>query len=541
MALGLKNKGKFSSSVPMTIPFPTLEDVTKVCDYVDAETLRVAQPESNAATGGSPALDTTAEDAPLPSSQCRELLESTLLLAQRAAALFNVVDGPVVAPARFVSQRTAELVSIHDDASQYLTRLKAEGREHGLSFAPLETKSAFFKFVECCHSVEKWTLGALKLSEGRESLVAASKAADVQDVQETYAAFYENSQLFFVAECTLFDPRIQRRILMPPYFAALRDHAKQLFREVERLKAIDAAIRPSIESRGSQLLFRPSISEFQFLYESLQMYLAVSILEDDITTTTYFRILLETLQREATQIADTLSHLPKAGEHASMEKKGGVATAPTSTSLSPTYPSAAAAGDGAVNLSRRPSASAPAFSESDLQHIRNVLATFDDVRHKVTELRKAIHSDIAAKDVTHRTRVPGSKAPQPATAQPAQTQQQRQQQASTSWWDSMKSAATKFIQGATDVVTCKAEVFSSSDDTDADGAPLSRTSPMSLQKSQLEAEATLLEQALDAVADGLEVEYPDVYQKDWKSSVQKSAARVFSKLESMTVVFSGGK
>jgi len=478
-------------------------------------------------------------------------MEATLFLAQRSSSLFNVIDGPVVAPARFISQRMPDLVEIHDTALNLLQRLKAEGREHGITFAAPEVRTSFFKFVECCNSIEKWTLGALKLSEGREGSQAGTGSCDVQDVQESYAAFHENSQLFFVSECTLFDPRIQRRILMPVYFGALRDHNRQLFKEVERLRLIDATIRPSIEGRGGRLIFRPTIGEFQFLYESLQMYLAVSILEDDITTTTYFRILLDSLQKEARDVSNALSLLPQAGEHAHLERKnhaspatvgigsGANVTPPpdATTLLEPGEP---------ARFSRRPSASSPAFTEVEIQKIEHTLSVFDDVRHKVSELCRTIQNDISAKNSTHKTRVPGGSrastsshsASDASGAMRGLTQQQRQQQ-STSWWQSVASAAGSLFRGVTDVVTCNAEVFASSDDFDADGAPLTSTSPMAHQKKLLEQEATLLYNALDAVADGLELEYPQLYQKDWKRAVQKHAARVFSKLESMTVVFAG--
>lgn len=515
----------------MSLALPTSEDVDVLVSYVRRQLRTHAaasaaggkkptQPEREASSDDEDVDDHQFDDATdALASTCHAIVE----IIGASTNFFSPQDGsggPVVDPARFLGSRMPQLVDLHDRAQQCSSALLAEGREHGLNFAPEDTRRCYLRFSEGIASVERWTMVGLRLCEGRggegrrssssSSEVAQQTAAvDVHDVSSVYTAFHENSQLFFLQECTLYDPRIQRRLLMPAYFTALRDHIHSLEKEVIRLHSIDTMLHEAKKT----FKFHPSLSEFQFLLESLQLYLATSIIEDELTTVTYYKILLESVQKETKSIAVRLSNLPQPPPP------------PLTGELVRATGAPAAENDPTTN----------ALSEPDQNNVEAALAAFDEVRHRTLELQSNLRRDIETKNKSHRTRI-GATPASGAAATPTAPAAPAAGSNGEGWWASLKTASERLFIGAVDVVTCKAELFPAAD-RDSTGFLLSRVSPLVNQKLKLLEQVNLLADAVEAIADEMEKRYHGVYHRDWVSRLQQSAGRVMRKLETMSVVF----
>jgi hypothetical protein len=497
----------------MTLCLPSPGDTDALVAFVlkNAHSLRRVEDEEDSTVPAVPVAVGHHELTESLESTCRGILQ----LLNTSSRFFSSPDGPVVAPTKFVANTLGELVQLNQSAKHLQKEMIAEGREHGFPFAPADVNESYVRFVDAVSSVVDWTTVGLCIAECRGDREGRHVAEDetLHDISNSYTAFYENSQLYFIQECTIFDPRIQRRLLMPAYFAALRDHIRSLRNEIDRLKGVDEVLKASTKGKAR---FNPPIQDFVFLLESLQFYLATSVIEDDLTTLTYYRILYDSVKRETQVVAERLAQLPN--EPAQSSKVPVTAAAATSTQ----HVSATAPGTSATQ--QTPSAH---------EQCSAAFAAFDDARHRVLELQSNIRRDIEAKNQTHKTRVArfGVKAPNATPFPP----EQQDASGGGGWWASLKNASNRLLCGAADVVTCRAELFPT--ETDVDGVPLSSTSPLASKKIALLAQVDLLVAALDAIAEGLELQYPDVYNRDWTSRLQKSASRMIQKLESMTVVF----
>ncbi|CUG91375.1 Hypothetical protein, putative [Bodo saltans] len=545
----------------MAYCFPTSEDTALLVAFVhqsadqlkssDVHRLRQAEvdDDDNVIASVSRSEDDDGDLSEVLKCTCDAIVATT----EESSKFFGSPDaGPVVSPSQFAQSTIGHLVQLNAKAKQLQKQLLAEGREHGLSFAPLSfapdaTKNAYGKFSDAIHAVVQWTTSALKFAEGRGDRDGrpVGHGENVHDVVPLYAAFYENSQLYFLQECTLFDPRIQRRILMPAYFHALRDHILSLRKEIDRLLSVDEVLQRSTVGAAR---FHPPIQDFSFLLESLQFYLAVSVVEDDLTTVTYYRILYDAVKRETQAVAERLAQLPNDANSSSPSPSSSAAATVADTTPRTgdafrsgplSSPSSTATATGGVPSS--PLRATP----SPHEQCSAAFAAFDEVRHRVLELQSNIKKDIDAKNQTHKTRAAGvtlAKQQQggpssPSVAVAAAALHQQAAASSAGWWSSIKSASSRLLCGAADVVTCRAEIFPT--ETDADGVPLSATSPLASKKLELLERVNLLVAAVEAIADGLEAQYPNVYHRDFFSRLQKSANRVIQHLESMTVVFKG--
>lgn len=427
-----------------------------------------------------------------------------------SASFFHSPEGPMVDPRRFFADKQPQLQELFRRSLQHQAVLEAEGREHGLNFAPEAIKAKYLCFLDSARSIESWTKTTMELLHQPPAAESGGNlTAESHDVLAIFLSFKEQSQLFFLGECTVFDPRIQRRMLMPCYFVTLRDLTKELFKEIERLRGIEQVYSRS----GKRCVFNPSITEFVFLFESLQIYLSSSIIEDELTTLTYFRIMYDSMQKQSKNIAELLSGLPK----------------PLPPHLRGQLPQSA----GEIN----PSTIGPdGLSEEQRDAIRTALASFDEIRSKTMEFKANMSRDIEQKDKSHRTRVPQGKRPQQSatTTQPPVAPVESPK----GFWGSLTTISSRLLKGAADVVTCKAEIFpAGSAEMDVDGTPLAAHSPLYEPKMQLFLLVEELVQCLEEMADGLERQYEGLYHRDWKSKVAKSAGKVMDALESMTVVF----
>ena len=352
----------------------------------------------------------------------QESTSNLLLDLQKAAAYYDAMNeagaNPISNPALFFASKSKEVVILRQRAKWYRELLVSalgflgSSKDHLKNnnlFSPTTTpggdpatvpvfnpKAAtkggeggaaqyelsvpcYAAFLESALQLESWanvTIELLQVTSGSTSSTTqrgsnnstAVPSTTAVDVSEKYLSFQASSNLFFSDTSTQFDPRLQRRLLRPQYFVALRAHLDEMNGEVQRMKDVSEV------SRSMPVAFRPSIVEFQYLHDSLAIHLAHSATEDELTSVIYFRILYDRSCKEfdtAKEIV-TLNVLEPARKE-QQASRGAHQGTDQSTKV---------AANSAVSTA---------------------LSVFDDLRVRVLSLQTALEREIRDKNRTHAT------------------------------------------------------------------------------------------------------------------------------------------
>ncbi|ORC89911.1 variant surface glycoprotein 3275 [Trypanosoma theileri] len=313
---------------------------------------------------------------------------------------------------------------------------------------------------------------------------------EVHDVSSIFYYYQNQSNLFYLTEYTFYDPRIQRRLLLPSYYQSLRDTINEINTEIERLKQLGVTLARE-RSNAITIAFRPPICEFCYLRDSLRLYWSWCVTEDDITSFQYHRMQYNKCVLEAGEVMEMLKQLRR--------------------------PPASNAANSAVWV--------PIPEERFA--VEAGFESFWRLRERVLELRDSLTGDIEKKNRTHRYRVP---APSRIDANVDDTNKSG---AITQW---ALSALRSWVQ----LVTCTPETSGilSLAERDNEGFLLSTSSPMYKPKAELLCLVQRLTTAVEVQATTLEREFPGTFFRDAKAMWAKRAGGVMRYMESVSVVFS---
>ncbi|KAH9582162.1 hypothetical protein LSM04_006751 [Trypanosoma melophagium] len=313
---------------------------------------------------------------------------------------------------------------------------------------------------------------------------------EVHDVSSIFQYYQNQANLFYLPEYTFYDPRVQRRLLLPSYYQALRDTINDISSEIERLERLGVTLTRE-RLNAITIAFRPPICEFSYLHDSLRLYWSWCVTEDDLTSFQYHRMQYNKCVLEAGEVMEMLKQL------------------------------------------RRPPASNAASSAVWVPITEERLAieagfeSFWRLRERVLELRDSLTRDIEKKNRTHRYRV---SAPSHIDTNVSN----RNKSGTISQW--ALSALRSWVQ----LFTCTPETSGmiSPAERDNEGFLLSTTSPMYKSKAELLYLVQRLTRAVEAQATTLERDFPGTFFRDAKAMWAKRASGVMHYMESVSVVFS---
>ncbi|KEG10810.1 variant surface glycoprotein 3275 [Trypanosoma grayi] len=316
---------------------------------------------------------------------------------------------------------------------------------------------------------------------------------ELHDVTSVFRALQDQANLFYLQEYTFFDPRVQRRLLIPAYYRALRETVRDINAEVERLQQLEVSLTRR-SSDGMSAVFRPTIREFCYLRDSLRLYWSSCVTEDDTTSLQYHRMHYNKYVLEAGEVVEMLKNMRRP-------------------------PSREVASDVLWVLSPEERAALEAGFES-----------FWRLRERVLELRDSLTNDIAEKNRTHRYRMPAP--PSPTTT--SRNGDKGSGVGGVAQW------ALSVMRSWAQSVTCNAEVADDllSMKREDEGFFLSTTSPLYESKKELLCLVQRLVAAVEAQATLLEKEYPDTFFRDSKAMWARRAKGAMRYMESISVVFS---
>lgn len=414
-------------------------------------------------------------------------------------------------------------------------------------------------------------------SPQRRTRTVRVRRFEVHDAQQVYDLLFQQVEYLFLPEYTVYDARMQRRLLQPAYIYALRDLIAEYSSEINRLERI-AARDPTLAledpfatpygmyqrgswgvgpagvqglGRGSdadsEIVFRPPLNRFYFIRNSLRMYLTTSINESDETAYLYHQQLYNGFVVEARNVARELRSLPRPSSASSPPRwETNTVAVPSTASTNferDTYeePSAVTARQEVVDALH--------WSPTPEEHGKLIAGfeAFWDVRAKVLFLKNSLEKDIKQKDRTHRTRVVSAavraeKDDIGLKAEEWKKRNQQLQQTTAGGGGSFWTAAKASLKALGEVVTCKAELSTldpttAQGEVDDDGFEMTKTSPWHNEKAALDVNVRRLWKVIEVQSTQLEHTYPGVFFRDDSEKWAQRMNSLVKKMGAVSVVF----
>ncbi|RNF18810.1 variant surface glycoprotein 3275 [Trypanosoma conorhini] len=336
---------------------------------------------------------------------------------------------------------------------------------------------------------------------------------ELHDVNSSFQLFQCQASLFFLPEYTSYDPRLQRRLLVPEYYRALRETVRDISEEIERLQQIGTALTKE-RPNGVIITFCPAICNFCFIRDTLKLYWSGCVVEDDITSLHYHRMQYNKCVLEVAEVMGVLRQLPRPPAR---DAAGGRARGSNTTTS-------------AASRSGAPAASVEwVLAPEERGALEAGFASFWSVRGRVLELSDSLTRDIQAKNRTHRYQMPAPPLPSSAAAANG---------AGTG--DGFAQWVRSTVRSWKRLVTCGVELpeGSSSSGRGNGGFCRSTHSPQYESKVELQRLVQRLVKAVEAQATILERDFPGTFYRDAKAKWAQRAGGVVRYLESVSVVFS---
>lgn len=424
---------------------------------------------------------------------------------------------------------------------------------------------------------------------------------EIHDAHYSYDSFHEQAKCFFLPEYTQYDARVQRRLLQPAYFRALHDMLSDLSSEVDRLTTTAAckgtgpvntdwelspynaygplSSRPACTGTSAEelpeIVFRPPLSSFRFLRDSLRIYLSTCINEDDASALLYYEHVYNDTLTQAREAARIIQRLPKPLD----------ATRRSTAQANPTTDSAGATlappHNLAQTLAREQHIVPPGENDYDALHA-NLAADLDattttvgrrlsgwpptreergilvsgfeaywEVRDRIYALKTSLAKDIKQRNRTHMTQVATvavmkeiSHLQQKAEYQERQFQEYERKGTSLfPLWGAVKSS----LEALGSAITCKAELDPgdmgevggrSQKAMGGEGSPLISASPFHAEKERLLAQVSRLWTVMEVQGMQLEATYSGVFFRGERERWADRMGRLVKKAEGVSVVFS---
>ncbi|RNF02547.1 variant surface glycoprotein 3275 [Trypanosoma rangeli] len=448
------------------------------------------------------------------------------------SSLMEILDGEGTAPA-------VGTYHVHDQSERENTRDGDESHTGGEQHGQVEGNSGALSASqidaaaprkESLQEAGQGSAAAPTSSARQESATLPRRSHTVRvtryelhDVNSIFQVLQNQASLFFLPEYTSYDPRLQRRLLSPEYYGALRETIHNISQEVERLRQLGASLTKA-RSNGAIIIFCPAICNFCFLRDTLKLYWSACVTDDDITSLQYHRMQYNKCVLEVGEVLEMLKQLRRPPVRVATESSG-VGSSSSSSNIN-------------NNISCGTPTPAPSsFSSSkewvitpeERGAIEAGFTSFWSIRARVFELSDSLSRDIEEKNRTHRCQMPAPQSPSATAA----TNVVATGNGFTQW---MMSTVRNWKQ----LVTCGVELpeDSSSLTCDSRGWHRFKHSPRYEQKAELQRLVQRLVKAVEAQATILERDYPGAFYRDVKSKWARRAGGVIRYLESMSIVFS---
>ncbi|KAK7198992.1 hypothetical protein NESM_000866900 [Novymonas esmeraldas] len=415
---------------------------------------------------------------------------------------------------------------------------------------------------------------------------------EIRDVSHIYDMFYQQAECFYLPEYALYDSRIKQRLLQPSYYYALRLLIEDITVEIVRLEHIAAArgdvvredsrlspfeayqhgafapypgafgmgvgqISPGSHDRHSdttgepsKIVFRPPLSKFEFLRNTLRVFLSVCLNEDDRTGLKRYEEAYQALVTNARDAVSELQHLPKPPQslfesvsRARFPNRGAGATG------CPRYELVLVSHEGIAQEVASGKKVAWVVSAEERSRLRDGFDAYWELRDGVHSLKSSLDKDIRRKNETHRTRVHDAcvaKEKDPVALMAIERERERQEavlraRREKGGWLGAARASLRSLAG---MAACKAEVqmedlgIPTVPPRDDAGVELTNTSPYHAEKVLLQQSVHRLWSAVEAHGVHMEREYPGLFYRGEKQRWARRVGSIVEKANAVGVVFS---
>ncbi|AAZ13305.1 hypothetical protein, conserved [Trypanosoma brucei brucei TREU927] len=315
---------------------------------------------------------------------------------------------------------------------------------------------------------------------------------EIHDVRSVFLRHQSQLNLFYDHEYTFHDQRLNRRLLLPAYYKALREFIDELNSEVEQLERLGVSLACG-RSDQVTIVFRPSICEFRYMRDSLILYWSECVTEDDITAFARYSAEYNECVSEAAAVFEMLKELRR----------------PQTENLGTSV--------------------GPVFTLEERGALGAGFESYWRLRERVFQLRNSLKDDIENKNRTHRYFIPE------LLSKPASRQERGIGSAS-----SIVQHVWSKVVFWSGLLSCSAELpgnFPTSGGT-SEKCVLSTKSPQYEPKMELLQHTRRMVEAVEAQGAILERDYRGVFFRDTGALWKQRATDLVHRLEGVSTVFS---